>query len=152
MSDQPIRQPLGRPVGTTYPLRGGQLACPFGCGDTLAYTDLGVQCSTSTCASLGGPVSRIPDRSPYSHGDRVQLHGYEGNPPGHGHTGFRGTVTGSLGSTILRGLTDRGEEWAESWGALVPDGTPSEGWVFCSCCPRPPRAPVRLALFADVPS
>ena len=136
------RIPLGAAIELTYPLR--DTSCPFGCGDTLVYTTNGVQCSTEACASRGGPISRIPAQSPYQHGARVQMHGYAGNPEGHRRTGFRGVVTGSLGSTILRGATDEGEEWGEYWGALVPDGTRESSWMRCTCCPGPE---VQLALF-----
>lgn len=131
-------RPLGAVItDTPYPLR--DTGCPFGCGDTLVLTVLGVQCANRACVSLGGPVSRIRTRSPYQHGDRVQLHGYPGAEAGHRRTGFRGIVTGSLGATILRGMTDQGDEWAEYWGVLDPDGTPGSNWVQCSCCPRPAR-------------
>jgi hypothetical protein len=89
-------------------------------------------------------MSAIPAHCPYQAGDRVQMHGYVGYGPGHRRTGFRGVVTGYLGATLLRGVTDDGTEWAEYWGALLPDGTPNQSATPCSCCPRPAR---QLELF-----
>jgi hypothetical protein len=80
-------------------------------------------------------MSEIPDRSPFRAGDRVQMHGYGGSPPGLGQTGFRGVVDGSLGGTILRGTTDTGHAWTESWGHIAPDGTPNLSAAPCTCCP-----------------
>src|SRR5882757_6953060 len=68
-------------------------------------------------------LGRVPAHSPYRAGDWVQCHGYPGYPAGPQQWGFRGFVLAGMGSTILRGLTDDGREWAEHWGALVPDGT-----------------------------
>lgn len=141
------RRAIADPCFTTFPMRGLQLVCPFGCGSTLVYTMLGTQCSDGGCPSMGGPVSKVPERSPYQHGDRVQLHGYPGEGAGHRRTGFRGIVTGSLGATILRGITDDGAEWAEYWGVLDPDGAKPSNVIGCSCCPRPPRKPLQLELF-----
>ncbi|MEU7822965.1 hypothetical protein [Catellatospora sp. NPDC049133] len=75
----------------------------------------------------------VPERSPYKAGDRIQLHGY---PALNGlqRTGFVGTVHGYLGSTLLTGLTDSGEMWAESWGVLVREGEPNDSVVKCTCC------------------
>lgn len=146
------RRPLGELIDEP-PTRSRDLACPFGCGDTLIYTTNGVQCADDACASLGGPISRIPARSPYQHGDRVQLHGYPGEEAGHRRTGFRGVVTGSLGATILRGATDDGEEWDEYWGALDRENVrPRGALMYCSCCPRPVRRPVQMELFDLAPS
>jgi hypothetical protein len=45
-------------------------------------------------------------------------------------------VLGSLGATILRGVTDDGRPWAECWGALRPDVPNTDAVVCCTCCPR----------------
>jgi hypothetical protein len=85
-------------------------------------------------------AARIPARCPYKAGDRVQVHSYPGNPrmgvsPA---SGFRGVVEGYLGDTILTGITDEGQPWAEHWGALDRDGMPpADRWMWCTCCPRP---------------
>jgi hypothetical protein len=84
-----------------------------------------------------GPV---PSHSPYQAGDWVRCHGYPGALPGPRRWGWRGFVLGSMGSTLLRGLTDDGQPWAEHWGSLLPDRTPSPpGGASCTCCPHPQR-------------
>lgn len=70
-------------------------------------------------------------------GDRVQLHGFDGCPPGPRRTGFVGTVRGHVGGSMLYGLTDQGGPWFESSGALVPAGQPDPSAACCNCCPRP---------------
>jgi hypothetical protein len=94
-------------------------------------------------------LSPVPPHSPYQAGDWVRKHGYPGEMPGPRQWGWRGFVLGSLGATILRGLTDDGQEWAEYWGRLVPDGDPSVDGR-CVCCPRRPAGPrvEQLGLFA----
>lgn len=82
-------------------------------------------------------TSDVPAHSPYRIGDAVQLHGYAGHlghPEDHAATGFRGWVAGSIGATILTGITTTGRAWAESWGGLHPDGLPVETWHHCVCC------------------
>jgi hypothetical protein len=91
-------------------------------------------------------MSAIPEHSPYQAGDWVRVHGYSGNPRGPRRWGWRGYVVDSLGDTILRGITDDGRQWAEYWGALGPD-RPSEGFAYCTCCPKRPRTPSQLDLF-----
>lgn len=92
-------------------------------------------------------LSAVPPHSPYKVGDWVVMHGFDGAPPWH-RIGWRGFVLGSLGSTLLRGLTEDGQEWAEYWGALQPDGTPGYD-NRCNCCPHPRqrRGPEQLTLF-----
>lgn len=83
-------------------------------------------------------VGPVPPRSPYQAGDWVCQHGYGGYPrtwpAGYG---WRGHVIGSLGNTILWGLTDDGRTWAEHWGALQPDGQPNLSAAACLCHPHP---------------
>jgi hypothetical protein len=90
-------------------------------------------------------VSAVPARSPYQAGDRVQMHGYPGGMTSRDRTGFGGVVEGSLGATILYGTTDDGQQWAEYWGALVPDGAPNPSAASCTCCElaRQPRQAAR---------
>jgi hypothetical protein len=58
-------------------------------------------------------------------------------------------VTGSLGATILCGITDDGRPWAENWGALTPDEpNADETPTFCVCCPWPAPKPAQLAMFS----
>jgi len=83
-------------------------------------------------------LSAVPTRSPYQAGDWVVCHGYPGAMPGPRQWGWRGYVLGGMGSTILRGITDDGREWAEHWGALQPDGTPCPAQM-CVCHPHPRR-------------
>lgn len=92
-------------------------------------------------------LSPVPPHAPYQAGDWVRFHGFPGKPPGPARWGWRGFVLGGLGATILRGLTDDGHEWAEYWGALVPDGAPCDNPCWCACCPRPPLKPLQLSLF-----
>ncbi|MEV6133107.1 hypothetical protein AB0M05_41015 [Streptomyces violaceusniger] len=89
----------------------------------------------------------IPPHSPYQRGDAVQRHGFPGNQPGHSRTGFRGWVVGTVGSTILTGITTTGGEWWEYWGDLHPDGQPVDLWRWCTCC-REARAPLLRAHYA----
>jgi hypothetical protein len=49
-------------------------------------------------------------------------------------TGFHSVVERYLGGTILSGTTDDGKLWAETWGALVPDGAPNPSATPCTCC------------------
>lgn len=85
---------------------------------------------------------------PYKPGDPVQLHGYSGYPaPGHRRTGFRGWVVGTVGATILTGITITGEEWWEEWGRLNPDGQPVDMWDHCACC-REERSELQRAYYA----
>lgn len=79
--------------------------------------------------------AKVPVRSPYPTGARVQMHGYPGYPAGLRRTGFRGFVLGWFGGTVLRGLTDDGQEWAEPWGALMVDGKSNNSAARCCCCP-----------------
>lgn len=65
--------------------------------------------------------------------------------PGPRRWGWRGYVTGSIGATILVGVTDDGRDWAEYWGALSPD-QPNTEWLRCACCPRRAQ-PVQAALW-----
>lgn len=89
-------------------------------------------------SSLG--MSPVPARSPYQAGDWVRCHGYVGAMPGPQQWGWRGFVLGGFGATILRGLTDDGREWAENWGALLPDSKPCPtNGAWCVCCPHPQR-------------
>ncbi|NUR04366.1 MAG: hypothetical protein HOY79_50035 [Streptomyces sp.] len=81
-----------------------------------------------------------PDHSPYKPGDAVQLHGFGGEMPGHRRTGFRGWVVACIGATILTGITTEGEEWAEYWGRLQPDGLPVNLSRWCTCCREERRA------------
>jgi hypothetical protein len=82
--------------------------------------------------------ARIPARCPYKAGDRVQVHGYPGGFTELDRTGWRGTVEGYLGATILTAFTDDGREWAGSWGSLDREGTPPHDRVLrCTCCPCP---------------
>lgn len=111
--------------------------------------------------ALWGPDGRLaltvclgpaPNRSPYQAGDWVRCHGYPGEMPGPRQVGWRGFVLGSMGATILRGLTDDGRAWAENWGGLTPDRAPSPtGGAWCVCCPHPERfkapPPEQLNLF-----
>lgn len=94
--------------------------------------------------------SAVPRQSPFQPGDWVRFHGRVGNPRGPRRWGWRGYVTGSLGATILCGLTDDGFEWAEYWGSLSPDA-PNQDWPRCTCCPgrMTPQAnrPAQLDLF-----
>lgn len=87
---------------------------------------------------------RIPARCPYKAGDRVQVHGYPGGRYERDRTGWRGTVEGTMGATILTGIDDDGRDWGEYWGHLDPEGTPNRSVVPCTCCPR---AAVQLDLF-----
>jgi hypothetical protein len=83
-------------------------------------------------------MSPIPERSPFQAGDRVQVHGYAGYPPGHRRYGFVGTVEQYWGrGQLLGGTTDTGEQWCESWAALVREGEPAKDrrTVCCTCCP-----------------
>jgi len=91
--------------------------------------------------------SAVPLHSPFQLGEWVRLHGYPGNPRGPRRWGWRGYVTGSIGATILVGLTDDGRDWAEYWGALSPDEPNPQG--RCTCCPRR-VTPVQLDLFAEL--
>lgn len=88
----------------------------------------------------------VPAQSPFQAGDWVRQHGYPGNPPGPRQWGWRGHVTGSIGSTILVGVTDDGRAWAEYWGALALDVPNDDPVQRCVCCPRISR-PVQLGLF-----
>lgn len=85
-------------------------------------------------------MSRIPRRSPFQAGDRVQMHGFPGAPEGPRRGGFTGTVQGGMGSTLLHGVTDDGRPWMEHWGALQRPGEPNLSAAACTCCPRPARA------------
>jgi hypothetical protein len=40
----------------------------------------------------------------------------------------------SIGATILTGITTTGQEWAQYWGDLDPDGQPLDPWRWCTCC------------------
>lgn len=88
-------------------------------------------------------MSAIPAHCPYQQGDRVQMHGFPGYHAHDGQhlndydvSGFRGTVEGYIGATILTGHTDGGRAWAEEWGHLDPDGTRCHD-ARCGCCPHP---------------
>ena len=88
-------------------------------------------------------MSDIPPHCPYKAGDRVQMHGHPGYHVHHGRhlsaldvSGFRGTVEGYVGATILTGTRDDGQPWAEDWGSLHPDLTRC-GDARCGCCPHP---------------
>lgn len=97
-------------------------------------------------ATIDVPLrSPVPAHSPFQVGEWVRFHGYPGNPAGPRRWGWRGYVTGSIGATILVGLTDDGFEWAEYWGALSAD-TPNSESPRCTCCPRRAK-PVQLGLF-----
>lgn len=77
----------------------------------------------------------VPPHSPFQSGAPVQLHGFAGNPDeGLRRTGFRGWVAASIGATILTGITTTGQEWAQYWGDLDPDGQPLDPWRWCTCC------------------
>ncbi|MFI8853650.1 hypothetical protein ACIGW3_26140 [Streptomyces sp. NPDC053499] len=76
----------------------------------------------------------MPPHCPYRLGDRVQMHGFPGEQPGHRRTGFRGWVVATVGGTILTGITLEGEEWWEEWGRLDRDGQPVSLWRWCTCC------------------
>jgi len=86
-------------------------------------------------------MSAIPAHCPYRIGDRVQLHGFIGYPPGPRRTGFVGEVEGYMGSSILSVLCDDGHVWCERWGALTREGERdpvTRTWPFaCTCCPDP---------------
>lgn len=82
-------------------------------------------------------LGQVPPRSPYQPGDWVVLHGYRGCPAGPLRWGFRGYVTGGMGPTLLRGVTDDGRMWCEHWGALQRDGARSDSAAVCVCCPNP---------------
>jgi hypothetical protein len=93
----------------------------------------------------------IPPHSPYQAGDWVAYHAYSGTRPPDTRHGFRGYVLGSMGATLLRGLTDDGLPWCEHWGHLVPDGQRDRSAAIdCICCPPPPRAPRRPRTGRDV--
>jgi hypothetical protein len=101
-------------------------------------------------------LSPVPPHSPYQAGTWVRLHGfvgYKSNPNDPDSIGFRGVVLGGFGSTVLRGITDDGRDWAEHWGALRPDGPCDCRGPWCACCPHPQRFPspvvgdVQLTLF-----
>ncbi|WP_069874535.1 hypothetical protein [Streptomyces malaysiensis] len=85
----------------------------------------------------------IPPHSPYQRGDAVQRHGFPGNLPGHAQTGFCGWAVGTVGGTILTGITTTGEEWWEYWGDLDPD-EPVKLTRWCTCC-RDARRVLALA-------
>lgn len=87
--------------------------------------------------------SPVPPHSPYQLYDWVRCHGYPGHMPGPGRWGFRGFVLGTLGATILCGVTDDGRPWAECWGALRPDTSNTDAVVRCTCCPRTRPKPRR---------
>lgn len=82
-------------------------------------------------------LGTVPPRSPYQAGDWVVCHGYPGLPSGPRRWGFRGYVTGALGSTLLHGVTDDGRQWCEHWGALQRDGARSDSVAACICRPDP---------------
>ncbi|MEU0940374.1 hypothetical protein [Embleya sp. NPDC005971] len=95
-------------------------------------------------------TAAVPGHAPYRVGDSVQLHGYAGHlghPEDHAATGFRGWVAGSIGATILTGITTTGRPWAEPWGGLHPDGLPVDIWDHCACC-RHLRLPLLRAHYA----
>lgn len=97
-------------------------------------------------------LAKVPTRSPYQAGDWVAYHGYRGDLES-GRSGWRGYVTGGMGSTLLRGITDEGREWYEHWGSLDPDGTHRCTTVRCLCCPHPRRPDEiyqQTDLFAEV--
>ncbi|MFP8944743.1 hypothetical protein ACLIYM_25370 [Streptomyces fenghuangensis] len=71
---------------------------------------------------------------PFKAGDPIQRHGYSGNYDRLSKTGFRGWVVGTVGATVLTGITTDGEEWWEEWGNLDPDGRPVDLWGGCTCC------------------
>lgn len=91
-------------------------------------------------------MSPIPAHCPCRAGDRVQLHGFPGCPPGSQRTGFRGVVRAYHGGTILSGATDDGGPWVEEWGALHPEGHDvakvTDGYR-CTCCAPPGPKPAR---------
>jgi hypothetical protein len=66
--------------------------------------------------------SRLPAHCPYRAGDRVVMtaspRAAHYHPRDHVKTGFRGTVEGAIGATLLIGLCDDGQEWCQSWGSL----------------------------------
>lgn len=76
----------------------------------------------------------IPPHCPYQLGDAVQLHGYAGEFDTQRRTGFRGWVVGTVGATVLTGITTEGQEWWEYWGSLRPAGEPVVTWGGCTCC------------------
>lgn len=83
-------------------------------------------------------LAKVPAKSPYQVGDWVIHHGYPAKVQP-GRSGWRGYVTGWMGSTLLRGVTDEGREWCEHWGALLPDGVHRCRSARCLCCPHPRR-------------
>jgi hypothetical protein len=76
----------------------------------------------------------VPARSPYQVGDRVQLHGYLGYPPGPRRAGWRGTVVGGFGTTALWVRTDGDVDAVEDWSTLTPEGVKEKSVVHCTCC------------------
>ncbi|OEV14077.1 hypothetical protein [Streptomyces nanshensis] len=89
----------------------------------------------------------LPEHCPYQIGDAVKIHGFPGHPdPGFGRTGFRGWVVGTVGATILTGITTAGEEWWEEWGRLEPADAPVKLSRWCTCCADHRRAAREAAL------
>ncbi|MGI5245071.1 hypothetical protein [Dactylosporangium sp. CA-139066] len=76
----------------------------------------------------------VPPKSPYQAGDRVQLHGYPGYPPGPRRAGWVGTVTGGFGTNALYVRTDDGHDAVENWSDLTPVGQPERTAARCTCC------------------
>jgi hypothetical protein len=61
----------------------------------------------------------VPPHCPFRFGDRIHLAGHpQAFPPGLRQTGFTGWVLGTIGATILVGITTTGRDWAEYWGNL----------------------------------
>lgn len=89
------------------------------------------------------PSAPAHPKCPFGYGDRVEHHataiGSGGMPWDRVH--WDGTVLGSLGSTLLRGVKDDGTTWADYWTALVPEGRPTR----CYC--HPPVQPAQRSLF-----
>lgn len=97
------------------------------CGDEIPETDkrriLHDLCLTCKAAM-------IPKRSRWQAGIRAQVHGYTGQASGYPADGFRGTIEGWMGRTLI-GICDDGREWYQSPSLLDKEGSIGDN---CICC------------------